>query len=909
MWNIYWGNSVIHQPEVEDRRVQHGKLEMSVTSAGCLTFDISPAHALYDEMLGSVRSTKPIIVLRDNVEVFRGRVLSVERDVLVPVAKVTIEGELAALNDTVTMLWKRDGEIQSTETGILAMIIESHNRHGLKFEMGYLGSTGYNPESPQDKYNQYKLYDRPYGTLDLLRLLFGEDVWMRCRRVDDTRYLDVGYRRETGTQELRLGLNLLSMSETIDASEMVTAFYPYISNAYNEVYDSEGRKVADNANVVNLESYKGSIKATGLNLKLRDGYVYDVDLVSKYGWIAEPLDIHDLSSAAGLLDETRYATAQKSLAYISGKYAATVFADTPQSLRLTAVDLTEAGAGYEGITALRVWQTVTVRADDITAQMAITSVTYDLDDPSNDTYEFSQRGTYTKRAATGNIDFVTNNKIDRALITADDAASAAGEKRRVFTSQPVPPYDEGDLWTNTNGDIKVCTTAKALGEAFASADWVNAADWTNDDLARTKNSTYLEDLPPAGTDYSVGDLWFDTDDDLKRYRWTGQAWLLADGLRTVPQDAPVYTDGIVWDSVSTAASSFYVPAEAANSLELMVGGGLITESFDGYDSTGAATTGRWPCMASPTWSEFAMLFGVLPESVSITGMENGSPKTVTFDIPGPDQSDRDNRLRASYETGADGTPLLSDELCLTRTQGAYTLHRWGVAYPSMDLDSWIAGTGPFKVNGYMCQDSDGRRMPYIEGMLPMLRQGWNNALAPTWAYDSTGASGYSLVSTFAHPQEITYYEREAYDEQGTALGVTTGVLALTSRYDLTRQTNWGLRLSGGYSDDADWADALNNWMFADIFADEATKLWAVYYPMVDAPAAEIVDSRWAWPALPPEPLNTSGYLVEVTYPTGAAACTRRITARWDSGMTMAEYLASAGTEYLTDAEIDAIIGS
>lgn len=49
--------------------------------------------------------------------------------------------------------------------------------------------------------------------------------------------------------------------------------------------------------------------------------------------------------------------------------------------------------------------------------------------------------------------------IAAAAWAAGNALNAAGTKRRVFTSTPVPPYDVGDLWYD--GDcLRVCTTAK-----------------------------------------------------------------------------------------------------------------------------------------------------------------------------------------------------------------------------------------------------------------------------------------------------------------------------------------------------------------------------------------------------------------------------------------------------------------
>jgi phage-related protein len=48
-----------------------------------------------------------------------------------------------------------------------------------------------------------------------------------------------------------------------------------------------------------------------------------------------------------------------------------------------------------------------------------------------------------------------------AATVAGEAALTADSKRRVFVTEPVPPYDVGDLWVDqTAQTTRVCTTAK-----------------------------------------------------------------------------------------------------------------------------------------------------------------------------------------------------------------------------------------------------------------------------------------------------------------------------------------------------------------------------------------------------------------------------------------------------------------
>jgi len=69
-----------------------------------------------------------------------------------------------------------------------------------------------------------------------------------------------------------------------------------------------------------------------------------------------------------------------------------------------------------------------------------------------------------------------------ALATAQAAETLAGSKKRIFTSQPTPPYDIGDLWVN-GSQVKYCSTSKTTGESYAAADWTLTA--TDDTTAQS----------------------------------------------------------------------------------------------------------------------------------------------------------------------------------------------------------------------------------------------------------------------------------------------------------------------------------------------------------------------------------------------------------------------------------------
>ena len=77
---------------------------------------------------------------------------------------------------------------------------------------------------------------------------------------------------------------------------------------------------------------------------------------------------------------------------------------------------------------------------------------------------------------------LTDSDITEALALANSAKDTADSKRRVFMSEPVPPYDNGDMWIKDN-EIWICQISKPLGEIFESSDFINNLKYTDDTLA------------------------------------------------------------------------------------------------------------------------------------------------------------------------------------------------------------------------------------------------------------------------------------------------------------------------------------------------------------------------------------------------------------------------------------------
>ena len=113
----------------------------------------------------------------------------------------------------------------------------------------------------------------------------------------------------------------------------------------------------------------------------------------------------------------------------------------------------------------------------------------------------------------------------------DATAQATADGKNTIYAQTTAPsganLKTNDIWYDTddgnklyvwNGTAWVNIQDTAIAAAKDAAD---AAKLTADG----KNSVYRQDAQPAGGTYVAGDIWFDTDDNNKIYRYSGTTWV------------------------------------------------------------------------------------------------------------------------------------------------------------------------------------------------------------------------------------------------------------------------------------------------------------------------------------------------------------------------------------------------
>lgn len=106
-----------------------------------------------------------------------------------------------------------------------------------------------------------------------------------------------------------------------------------------------------------------------------------------------------------------------------------------------------------------------------------------------------------------------------ALAKATEALGLAGDKRRIFTAQPIPPYDVGDLWAD-GSQIKYCSISKSEGQSYAATDWTLTAtdDTKANSAAYEEQYIYISKVSGTGS-VTKYETWVTRSDDVQNI-WT-----------------------------------------------------------------------------------------------------------------------------------------------------------------------------------------------------------------------------------------------------------------------------------------------------------------------------------------------------------------------------------------------------
>ena len=140
----------------------------------------------------------------------------------------------------------------------------------------------------------------------------------------------------------------------------------------------------------------------------------------------------------------------------------------------------------------------------------------------------------------------------RSKVIAQDAVTpneAAFGTTFVTDTQPTEYLKEGTTWLDPNtGSTQIYSTD--------TSSFIEVTDATARASADGKNTIYRQTSQPTGGTYSTGDVWFDSDDNNKIYRYNGSTWVAVqlggNGLANI--NANSITTGTIDASVITVSN-------------------------------------------------------------------------------------------------------------------------------------------------------------------------------------------------------------------------------------------------------------------------------------------------------------------------------------------------------------------
>lgn len=197
--------------------------------------------------------------------------------------------------------------------------------------------------------------------------------------------------------------------------------------------------------------------------------------------------------------------------------------------------------------------------------------------------------------------------IAAALSAANDAQATADGKIATYWQTTAPgSASEGDIWFDTDAGFKqyrytsgVWTAADdtRIGQAISDASDAQAT-------ADGKVTTFVAASAPTAD--AVGDLWLDTDDGNKLYRWSGSAWVaLALGTGAIASNAATEVYVTTPSSAVTVTGIFTTPDSFASVRNTVIATVTFTPTasgtaqlfFDGrgqyVNASGSVADARW----------------------------------------------------------------------------------------------------------------------------------------------------------------------------------------------------------------------------------------------------------------------------------------------------------------------------
>lgn len=245
----------------DDDRVLNPKLNLETSSAGSFSFVLPPTHSRRD----IIHKMKSIITVeQDGIQIFRGRAEETESDMYNQLT-VYCQGEKSFLNDSVFA----PGDLPDNAHDFFRTLIANHNEQvdeEKRFTVGIIDAVDEDEAVIPPARQETRVY---WTTTEMLKTSFLDIYggYLRTRTVGGVHYIDwVAEYGDTNTQPVEFSVNLLDLTNSVDAGDVFTVLIPL---GYSEI-DKDG-------------NYEDPLTIESVNNGLN--YIQDDEAVAKYGKI------------------------------------------------------------------------------------------------------------------------------------------------------------------------------------------------------------------------------------------------------------------------------------------------------------------------------------------------------------------------------------------------------------------------------------------------------------------------------------------------------------------------------------------------------------------------------------------------------------------------------------------------
>jgi len=249
MYNVYADNTMINDPSASSDNALTGTITKAVNGIDSFSFRMYSNNAGWDKLQCLKTHIHVSDVITGDSDTFHGRILTIS-----PVQEssgliykdVQCEGELSYLQDSTQFYHNLRAQMYV----ILSAMLNDHNSQVDDDKKIYLGQCVSNMSVDYEWG-----YGKTWETLQDLLSQEGVGGEIRLRYEDGTRYLDYTSETFSGGSDtvIEAGVNLISLTQTIDPTAMITDLYAYGAKTGNTeqrialpdvIYDEDRRTLA-----------------------------------------------------------------------------------------------------------------------------------------------------------------------------------------------------------------------------------------------------------------------------------------------------------------------------------------------------------------------------------------------------------------------------------------------------------------------------------------------------------------------------------------------------------------------------------------------------------------------------------------------------------------------------------------